>query len=231
MTRTACLVTSAICAVGAVACSGGSSESAAEATVQGDVMVLQEILGTDPARVILGEVDHAVDSDRPVMAADLIDDAALPAVGRQIERLEEAEVGTTDGRRLRTRAVRLYRARATALETYRDALARGAGTEDMTLLDAIRAYGDAEAEITTLHDELARIRPLAPGALEHADREAALGGLPPIGRETATEDPDQAPEVIGAPDPRAGEPTEPLPETEPEGAPTGAPTTAPPRRP
>lgn len=195
-------------------CSGGSASGGSP---ESDAARLQEILGSDPSNAVLDEIEEAVDSERPVMAAEMIERAGIPAVRRQIERLEGAAVTTQEGRRLRTRAVRVHRARLHALEAYRDALARGIGTEDEDLLDAMRAYAEAEMDIASLADDLARIRPLAAGAgARAADREATLGGLPPLrrgGGEGAVGEEGAPPELPPeGPDPRLGEPQEPLPE-------------------
>jgi len=199
-----------------VACSGSGQDSSAP-TIEADAIALQTILGADPARSILHDVDEAVRAERPVMAAELIEQAALPAVERHVQELLRAQVTTQDGRRLRDRAVRLHRARRTALERYGRALARGIGTEDEELLSALDAYGDAEREILQLHDDLDAIRPVAPDAIERAreEREAALGGLPPIqrgGDETGPSDDDRIERPAGGPDPLVGEPAPPLPE-------------------
>jgi hypothetical protein len=193
-------------------CSGEGAGSSA-GSIEADVIVLQEILGSDPARTVLGEVEQAVDDERPVLAASLIDEAALPRTRDQIERLEGAPAGTPEGRDLRTRAVRVHRARASALELYRDALQRGIGTEDMQLMDALRAYREAETDILALHAALEEIRPLAPEVEERQRREeAALGGLPPIRRDEASRHDDEALDPPPERDDTAGEPREPLPE-------------------
>jgi len=199
-----------------LACSGGTQQEGG-ATMEDDVVVLQTILGTDPARTILHDVDEAVRAERPVMAAELIQQAALPAVQRHVEEFQHARLGTPDGRRLRDRAVRLHRARRDALERYARALARGIGSEDEELLAGLDAYGDAERDILRLHDDLDAIRPVAPAAIERArqEREAALGGLPPIQRDegsAAPSDDDALERPPTGPDPRAGEPAPALPE-------------------
>lgn len=194
----------------AIACSG--SDAGAGASIEGDAIVLQEILGSDPARTVLREIEQAVDTERPVMAAEMIEHSGLPAVRRQIERLQQAAVATRDGRALRTRAVRIHRARAAALEGYRDALARGIGTEDESLLAAMRAYAEAELQIVQLYEDLEVIRPLDPAASGQAEREARLGGLPPIRRAGEGDDAPAPSPPRDATDLSAGEPQEPLPE-------------------
>jgi hypothetical protein len=202
-------------AAAGLAC-GGSEGVGANASLEGDVSVLQQILGDDRARAVLREVDEAVRDERPVMAASLID-VAIPQVERQAERFERAPVQTPEGRRLRMRAVRVHRALVRALALYRDALARGIGVEDETLLDALEAMREAELDRLRLYDELVRIRPLSSDAVERANqaREITLGGLPPLGREgSESEEPEGDPPAAPGhePDPALGEPQEPLPE-------------------
>lgn len=203
-------LTACLCIVVLGACSGGAQEPVVTASQQADAARLQELLGSDPARVVLQEIEQAVDSERPVMASEMIEQGGLPAVRRQIERLQAVEMTTQEGRGLRTRAVRIHRARVAALESYRDALARGIGTEDEELLTAMRAYAEAELEIVSLYDDLAAIRPLAPSE-EGADRGSRLEGLRRPG-EGAAEGAEPPPTPDEMPDPSAGEPREPLPE-------------------
>lgn len=199
-----------------LACGSSDEGAAAVGSLVSDALALQEILGTDRSRAVLREVDEAVAAERPVLAATLIEEAAIPEVRRQAERLASAPVATHEGRRLRARAVRIHRSLVRGLELYRDALARGSGVEDMTLLEALEARREAEVDLIRLHDELAQIRPLAPDAIERAraGREVLLGGLPPHRREgTAENEPrDEDPPPVGGLDPALGEPQEPLPE-------------------
>lgn len=194
-----------------LACSSGESVSVGSPEL--DAAQLQELLGSDPARALLQEIERAVDSERPVMAAEMIEQAGVPAIRRQIERLEDAPVMTREGRRLRTRAVRLHRARADVLARYGAALARGIGTEDEELLDAMRAYAMAELELASLYRELEQLHPLRPeqGEAHEAARLGSLSSIRPSG------DPEESasPEDVDSPDRadlRAGEPQEPLPE-------------------
>ena len=163
------------------ACGGGGDAAPPSADVRADAQALQQILGEDPARLVLEEVDVAIREERPVLASQIIDSAAIPATRRQIERLEQAPAASQQGRTLRARAVRLHRARLRALEQWRDALATT--VEDDALVEALHASADAEREIVELYDELERIRPLAEGAREAAadeERQRALGGLPSL---------------------------------------------------
>lgn len=160
-------------------CECGQPEQA-PASVREDVARLQAALVEDPAQLVLDEVDDAVARQRPVIAADLLDDAAIPAVRRHISTIQHLELQTSEGQTYRTRAGRLMRARLTALEHWRDALARGIGHEDTELLDALHETAEAERAIAAFHAELASVRPLETGGVTETDREQALEGLPPL---------------------------------------------------
>ena len=165
-------------ALGLAACECDHTEPVPQSELD-DVARLQAALVEDPAQMVLDEVDDAVARQRPVIAADLLEDAALPAVRRHIEALQQVEMTTPQGQTLRTRAIRLMRVRAGALEHWRDALARGIGHEDEQLLDALHDTAEAEHAIAEFHAELAAIRPLETGS-EPLDRSGALEGLPPL---------------------------------------------------
>lgn len=207
--KASCLVVMWMLAL-APACSSGDSARVGAPEV--DAARLQELLGSDPARALLSEIERAVDSERPVMAAEMIEQAGVPAIRRQIARLEDAPMATREGRRLRTRAVRIHRARADVLARYGAALARGIDTEDEELLDAMRAYAMAELEIASLYRELEQLHPLRTeqrGAHEAARLESGSPIRPSGDPESATQDHGDSPEHA---DLRAGEPQEPLPE-------------------
>ncbi len=162
-----------------VACAG--SPSGVSASLEEDVTRLQQVLGEDPARAVLADVDQALDEERPVMAAELIADAAIPALRRQVEALSRVRATTPEGRRLQSRAVRVHRARMAALAVYGETLAPGVTADnDEAVLGAMRGFREAEMELLQLHDELARIRPLATEPAAQAEREARLGGMPAI---------------------------------------------------
>lgn len=141
-------------ALGAAGCSGGEAPSVPAEDVQADVRTLLEAMLDDPARLPLEEVDEAFRDERPVRAADLIEQGAKPATARQIELLRALQMTSAEGRRLRSRAVRAYDARLTALEAMRVVLSRGIGQEDDQLLEAMRADSRAQIAIVDLENEL-----------------------------------------------------------------------------
>ena len=194
----------AVGALLALACSGSSGPPVAPAAERNDVEHLQNALTEDPAQLVLEEIDQAIATDRPVMAADLIETSAIPAVRRHIDTVRVLHMDTTAGRNLRMRAVRLLRHRLTALEHWRDALGRGIGHEDEALVDAIHDNAVAEHELFELHQELAIIRPLrtapTPAASEDP-MEAPPDLMPP--RPPSDDDPEPPPPE---PDPHAGDP-------------------------
>jgi hypothetical protein len=169
-----------------------------------DVERLQAALTEDPAQLVLDEVDDAVARQRPVIAADLLEEAAIPAVRRHIEALQALQLGSSQGNTLRTRAIRLMRNRATALGHWHDALARGIGHDDEVLLDALHETAEAERAIGELLAELATIRPLETGE-GVADREGALEGLPPLEPPTSG-DGDDTVTPPSEPDPHGADP-------------------------
>jgi hypothetical protein len=168
-----------------------------------DVATLQAALTEDPAQLVLDEIDDAIARQRPVIAADLIEDAAIPAVRRHIRALQDLEMHTRQGQTLRTRASRLMRARVTALEHWRDALARGIGHDDEVLLDALHENAEAERAIAEFHSELAAIRPPETGAAPATDRGAILEGLPSL--EPPATDGDDT-DTPAEPDPHGADP-------------------------
>ena len=136
-----------------------------------DARALAAILDSDPTGQAIDDADDAVDTNRPVMAAGILTEAALPATLRQIERIEALEPTTSEGRSLRSRALRVHRARMTGLEHYRDALARGVD-EDEVLLDGLHETSVAERDLLALRNDLVAHAPLSAPA-EPSD-------LPPV---------------------------------------------------
>lgn len=184
-------------------CGEEAPPAAVAEDVQADVRVLLDAVLQDVARLPLQEVDEAIRDERPVLAADLIEQGAKPATERQIERLRALPLTSAEGRRLRARAVRLFRARLDALEHLRVALARGIGQEDGQLLDAMHADAEAQIAIVALEDELARRGPDAREAPSIEGR-----GAPPrlpSREESLLEDPRPA-ERPEDPNPGAAEP-------------------------
>lgn len=183
-------------------CSSGEAPPTAE-DLEADVRALQATLGDDPATLPLREVDEAIRDDRPVLAADLILQGAVPATRRQIEALEGLRITSNEGRRLRTRCVRLHRDRLRGLEAMRAALSRGIGHEDDQLLDAMRADAEAQMAIVEFQDELGRIVPWDDGRPPLEER-----GMPRLpSRETPPdEEPSARPEE---PNPGAADPIAP----------------------
>ena len=186
MTRSPSLAVVALTAALA-ACSGGGDAAPAHG-IEDDARALAEVVATDPATAVLDEVDEAIDTDRPVLGSDLLTELGLPSLRRQVTRLEDLDVATSEGRTLRARAVRLYRARVSAYEAYRQALVRGL-VDDEALLDALDAVSDNERELLQLQRDLALLAPIArPGEAAEDDDEAALAGLPPVVREAPLPD-------------------------------------------
>lgn len=200
------------CALGALAACGEEAAEAPTHTLERDARAIAEIAGTDPAASVLDDVDRAIDTDRPVLGADLLGALGLPAMRRQVTRLEDLRVSSADGRTLRARAIRLYRARVTAYEAYQRALVRGL-VDDDALLDALDDVSENERELLALQYELSALAPFERGAESEASgaaasgddgEERALAGLPPVRRETSAPD-DETPG--GEPEGRLDDPS------------------------
>lgn len=174
---------------------GEHDDGSAARSVEADARVLVAIVSSDPSASVLDDVDDAIDTDRPVLGADLLTELGLPALRRQVTRIEDASVATTEGRTLRARALRLYRARVSGYEAYRDLLTRGL-VDDMALLDALDAVSENEREILALARDLAALVPTAASGTAAAPGEPeevpALGGLPPIARDPTPADDETA---------------------------------------
>ena len=127
--------------------------------VRADARALQVVVANDRTVAILEEVDRAVDDRLPVRGAELLDRAALPAARALREHLEQAQLTTPEGERLRSKAVAVAARRVRSLERWRYALARGT-VEDLELVDAMREQRAVERELVALDDELAKVRPL-----------------------------------------------------------------------
>ncbi len=140
-------------------CSGEAEAPAVPEDLQADVRALANQLLEDPARLPLEEVDEAIRDERPVLAADLIAQGARPATERQIELLRALPMTSADGRRFRSRAVRLHRQRLEALAALGAALSRGIGQEDEQLVEAMHADAEVQVGIVSLQAELARVVP------------------------------------------------------------------------
>ncbi len=187
-------------------CSSGEDATPQREDLEADARALANAMLEDPARLPLEEVDEAFRDDRPVLAADLITQGARPATERQIERIRALEITSAEGRRLRSRCVRLYRARLTALEGMRDALSRGIGQEDEQLVLAMHADAEAQVAIVAFEDELARLAPMDDGRPPLEQR-----GAPPQlpGREDGIADDPSPAERPEDPNPGAAEPIAP----------------------
>lgn len=137
-------------------------EEAAETPVvdvAADARALAAVIDDDQCGPAIDDAMHAMDTDRPVMAAEILGESAVPAARQMLSRIELLRPTTSDGRTLRTRGLQAGRARVAALEHLRDALARGP-VEDDVLLDAIHESAEAERDLQLLRTELAVHAPL-----------------------------------------------------------------------
>ncbi|MGE0791554.1 MAG: hypothetical protein AB7S26_38115 [Sandaracinaceae bacterium] len=139
----------------------GCGEDGPPPDLRADVMQLFTLFDADPAPAVLEEVDRIAD-DRPVHAAEILEERGIPAAEEQLDTLEHAELTTSRGRTYGRRATRAYRDRVRALERYQAALALGASADPTPLLDAIRARREAEVALADLVHEMAEIAPRQP---------------------------------------------------------------------
>jgi hypothetical protein len=146
-------------ATGNLGCSGEGEAPRVPEDLESDVRALANQLLEDPARLPLEEVDEAFREERPVHAADLIVQGARPATERQIELLRALRMTSGEGRRFRSRAVRLHRQRLEALDALSAALSRGIGQEDEQRVEAMHADAEVQVGIVSLQAELARVVP------------------------------------------------------------------------
>jgi len=142
----------------ACACKTGPTPEEQRA-IEGDVRALQDAMGADATPNSLAEVDRAVAEDKPVLAATLLANGAIPAARQQVSAIEAITVQSDRGAKLRTEALRVYRRREAALEVYRRALERGV-VEDESLVHALHAQRTAEEALVALDRKLEKIRPL-----------------------------------------------------------------------
>jgi hypothetical protein len=186
----------------AVACSSGEEHAGPSADTQAEARAIQQVLADTTALAALTDVDEAIRDDRPALAADLIARGAIPETERQIRVLETLEIGSADGRRFRTRAIRLHRDRLRALALMQTAFARGAGHEDSLWMDAIHADSEAQVALVHFEEELMRIAPLPE---QQESNELEQRGLPPMpSRDVPLEE--ALEEHPGDPNPGAAEP-------------------------
>ena len=190
-----------------VGCSGEDEVAAPREDLEADARALALAMLEDPARLPLEEVDEAFRDDRPVLAADLIAQGARPATERQIETLRALTITSAEGRRLRSRCVRLYRARVEALEGMREVLSRGTGQEDEALVRAMHADAEAQVALVAFQEELARLAPIEGDERPPLEQRGAPPRLP--SREEGTADDPRPAERPEDPNPGAAEPIAP----------------------
>lgn len=142
-----------------------------------DLGMLHAIVDQDPAVEALEIVDRVVDDERPVHAAQVLRETAIPAAQSQVEIVEAANLRTEEGRRFARRLAVAYRARVSALDTYRSVLEGGVSADPMETLDAIRGRREAEQQLLRVIEAMVRVAPPAPSP-PAADREEVEGEAP-----------------------------------------------------
>lgn len=139
---------------GLLACGDDTASAVEQArALRRDAEDLQRALLDDPAAGPLEDVDQAIDEDKPVRAAELLDGAAVPAARLHVRRLRDMAPRTHEGRRLRDRLVRAYDERLRGLEQQRDALA-GGERDSHEHVRALTTQREAVQEIDAVMGEL-----------------------------------------------------------------------------
>ncbi|MBX3272550.1 MAG: hypothetical protein KF729_19985 [Sandaracinaceae bacterium] len=142
----------------------GSEPEGPAPALRDDLTVLHAILDADPALEPLARVEQRVADERPVHAAELLETTAIPAATRQVAALEEARVTTDEGRDFQRRLVAAHRQRASALESYRAALAGGVTQDPLVVIDAVRELRRAEVALVGVVRAMDALLPAAPPA-------------------------------------------------------------------
>ncbi len=111
------------------------------------------VIDRDQAYRSLREADEFVLDKRPILAAELLIAAAIPATNRVADDLDRLSLETGAGRTARARLAACYRARSRALAGYAQVLSRG-NVEDLILVRALdaqrRADQDLQSELLSL---------------------------------------------------------------------------------
>jgi hypothetical protein len=135
-------------------CDEGHPEVAPESPeMRSDREALREIVATDAAAGPLEEVENMISVGRPVLAAELLHNGAIPAAHRQVERVVAFEPTTDIGASLKREALDVYGGRVEALGAYQRALERGQ-VDDLILLDAIGGVRRATTALLELDRKL-----------------------------------------------------------------------------
>ena len=159
LARLSVALVAAVAVVPGCTSSDASPGRGAVVTVDDDVEAIRRVLADDPAEGAIREAER-VSRDRPVMAARMMREGAIPAATRQQRALEELDVETVAGRRLLRQAVDANRARVEALQGLAETLARGVD-EDLELVEALSAHRHAAEAIVAVHDALDAASPMA----------------------------------------------------------------------
>ena len=136
-------------AFSACTCGSGATDPQTAAEPIDDVEAIRRVLSEDPAEGAIREAER-VSRDRPVLAARMMNEGAIPAAQRQLAALEVVEVETVIGRRLLRQAIDANRSRVDALTVLAATLARGV-EEDLTFVEVLSAHRKAAEELVAVH--------------------------------------------------------------------------------
>ena len=123
-----------------------------------EVATLRQIMEDDPAEASIEEAER-VATERPVHAAALLEETAIPAARRQAARAREAEVASAEGRAYGRRLAEAYAKRVRGLEQWQGYL-EDAATDDDALLASITTLREASVELVELDRDMDSVAPL-----------------------------------------------------------------------
>lgn len=138
-----------------VACSSGPTRSE-PAQLRADGRALRSALSNDHSEGPLHDVDNAITDRRPVLGAELIRSAAIPAVQRARAGVAAATTHTPEGNAARAALLEAYDQHLRTLNSYALVLDRGE-VEDIQLLEAVHNERESEQAMDHARDGVERL--------------------------------------------------------------------------
>lgn len=133
-------------------------ESGPPPELRDEVALLRQILEDDPAASSIDEAER-IANERPVHAAELLEETAIPAARRQAARAREVEVASEEGRAYARRLAEAYAKRVRGLEQWQGYL-EDAATDDAALLTSITTLREASVELVQLDRDMDSVAPI-----------------------------------------------------------------------
>jgi hypothetical protein len=133
-------------------------ESGPPPELSAEVAALRAIMQDDPAAAPIDEAER-IATERPVHAAELLAERAIPAARRHAARAREAEVTSEEARAYQRRLAEAYAKRVRGLEEWQRYLA-DAATDDAALLESITTLREASVELVELDRDMDAVAPI-----------------------------------------------------------------------